>query len=166
MDLSPKMLVLLLVVTAVAASSAIWLADHRDAVRSSGAAIAALMLVFFFCGGWLLLILLRAQERQRARKQTAARAAAPPRVTPELEGTVYGLVSGRTYRVAQSFADCYANRFEAGELLRFRERHFLPYHGGHTLVFEERSIFLQEDQNRLILDNFSDYLAAVAQEAG
>ena len=165
MDLSPRMLVLLLVVAATAAASAIWLTDHRDAVRASAAAIAGLLLVFFICAGWILLLMLRAQERRRSRQYAAARAAAPPRSAPELAGTVHGLIAGRVYRVVQPFCDCYANRFEAGELLRFRERHFLPYHGGHTLVFEERSIYLQEDQSRLILDNFSSYLAPAASES-
>jgi hypothetical protein len=78
---------------------------------------------------------------------------------PDLEGTVYGLIPGRQYRVVKLFTDFYGNLFQPGELLRFKERHFLPYHGGHTLIFVERSLYLQEDTNRGILENFSEYLA-------
>jgi hypothetical protein len=78
---------------------------------------------------------------------------------PDVEGTVYGLLPGREYRVLKSFKDYYGNAFERGERLRFKERHFLPYHGGYTIVFEEKALYLQEDQNREILDHFSEYIA-------
>ena len=61
----------------------------------------------------------------------------------------------------QSFKDCYGNQFQQGEVLRFKERHYLPYHGGHTLVFEGRSLYLQETENAAILGNFSEYLARI-----
>jgi len=48
-----------------------------------------------------------------------------------------------------------------GEHLRFKERHFLPYHGGHTIVFDQRPLYLQEEANASILENFSDYIARV-----
>ena len=64
------------------------------------------------------------------------------------------------YRVAQSFVDFYGNQFHEGESLRFKERHFLPYHGGHTIVFEERTLYLQEDANEDILSRFSAYVSA------
>ena len=76
-----------------------------------------------------------------------------------LKGTVYGLVQGAEYKVIQTFTDYYQNQFQRGELLRFRERHFLPYHGGHTIIFDQRSLYLQEEANQAILANFSEYIA-------
>lgn len=72
---------------------------------------------------------------------------------------VYELIPGAQYQVIQSFTDYYQNSFTQGELLYFRQRHFLPYEGGHTIVFEERTLYLQEEVNQEILDHFSDYLA-------
>ena len=84
-----------------------------------------------------------------------------PTYQDELQGTVYGLVPGGEYRVIQSFTDYYANQFERGEVLRFKERHFLPYHGGHTIVFDEKSLYLQESDNEELLANFSDYIERI-----
>ena len=78
-----------------------------------------------------------------------------------LKGTVYGLVQGAEYEVMQTFTDHYQNQFQRGERLRFKERHFLPYHGGHTIMFDQKSLYLQEDANQEILSHFSDYLAQV-----
>lgn len=77
--------------------------------------------------------------------------------------TVYDLVPGNHYRVVQSFVDFYGNSFQQGELLRFKERFFTPYHDGHTVVFEERSLYLQQEMNAPILDNFAAYLMEAAQ---
>ncbi len=75
--------------------------------------------------------------------------------------TVYDLVPGVEYIVRTAFVDHYNNRFESGERLRFRERHFLPYHGGHTVVFESRSIYLQEVENAELVNNLSRFLEPV-----
>jgi hypothetical protein len=40
----------------------------------------------------------------------------------------------------------------------FTERHFLPYHGGHTIVFGPVSLLLQEEVNADILDHLEQYL--------
>ena len=78
-----------------------------------------------------------------------------------LKGTVYGLVQGAEYQIVQTFTDHYGNEFRSGDRLRFKERHFLPYHGGHTIVFDQRPLYLQEEANASILENFSDYIARV-----
>jgi uncharacterized protein DUF3601 len=80
-----------------------------------------------------------------------------------LEGTVYGLVQGVEYQVIQTFTDYYQNQFQQGELLRFKERHYLPYHGGHTIVFDQRSLYLQDDENAAIISNFAEYISRVDQ---
>ena len=71
---------------------------------------------------------------------------------------IYHLTKGKGYVVRKSFTDFYKNRFVPGETLTFTERHFLPYDGGHTLMFRERNIYLQEEYQAEILDNLGDYL--------
>ena len=44
--------------------------------------------------------------------------------------TVYEMIPGRQDQVRKSFTDYYGNTFEQGQLLRFKERHFLPYESG------------------------------------
>ena len=142
----------LLLVGAVAVSIAFWLGEHLTAVTNSGIVIAILFATFFVCWSWALIRYLRWRDRRRGVTPVGAT------YQTELEGTVYGLVPGAEYRVVQSFTDYYGNRFQQGELLRFKERHFLPYHGGHTIVFNERPLYLQESENSDVLANFSAYI--------
>jgi hypothetical protein len=72
--------------------------------------------------------------------------------------SVNDLVEGRTYEVIRDFADYYGSAFARGERLVFSERHFLPYHGGHTIVFGPVSLYLQEEVNADILDHLELYL--------
>ena len=67
------------------------------------------------------------------------------------------------YRVLQDFVDFYQNQFRQGELLTFVESHFLPYHGGYTVVFQERTLYLQEEVNSSILGSLGDYLRLAAE---
>jgi hypothetical protein len=62
------------------------------------------------------------------------------------------------YTVQQDFTDFYHNQVARGERLTFVESHFLPYHGGHTIVFRERTLYLQEEQNSNILSSLGNYL--------
>lgn len=73
--------------------------------------------------------------------------------------TIYTLEKGAAYVVRRAFTDFYGNAFSPGEVLTYEERHFLPYHGGHTIVFKERSIYLQEEENADLIDSFADYLS-------
>jgi len=124
-------------------------------VRDSGGFIAILLGTYFVCWTWALIRYLQWRD------QRSSVAAVRTTYRPELDGTIYGLVRGDDYRVMQSFADYYGNPFQQGEVLRFKERHFLPYHDGHTIVFEGRSLYLQETQNEAILANFSEYIARI-----
>ena len=54
-----------------------------------------------------------------------------------------GLVPGRRYRVARAFDDHYGNAFAAGETLTFVDRSFQHHEDGHTLRFEERTMWLR-----------------------
>lgn len=67
------------------------------------------------------------------------------------------------YRITRDFVDFYNNPFRQGEILTFMELHFLPYHGGYTVVFKERNLYLQEQENADILDALGDYLSPVAE---
>ena len=72
---------------------------------------------------------------------------------------IYTLEKGTIYVVTRMFTDFYGNVFSPGEMLTYTERHFVPYHGGHTKVFKERNIYLQEDENQGIIGSFADYLS-------
>jgi hypothetical protein len=74
------------------------------------------------------------------------------------ELTVYTLQPGKCYEVKRAFQDYYGNSFAVGERLTFQQRHFLPYDGGHTVMFAEKTMYLQEEVNRAILAEFSGYL--------
>lgn len=148
----------LLLIGACAAATAFWLVDHRRVLPNSGLAIAVLVGVFFLSCTWALFRYLRWRDKRRA----AVTVSVPFQSDPNLAGTIYGMMPGHEYQVMKSFTDHYGNAFEQGERLLFKQRHFLPYHGGHTIVFEGRALYLQEDQNREILDNFSEYIALIS----
>lgn len=74
--------------------------------------------------------------------------------------TVHDLRPGARYRVREAFTDFRGTTFEPGRLLVFRERHYLPYDGGHTLVFDDVRIYLQDDDQAAVLDHLDRYLAA------
>ena len=76
-------------------------------------------------------------------------------------GNIGALIPAHQYRVIKSFIDYYGNAFEQDQLLRFKECRFLPYHGGYTIVFDERCLYLQEEENRDILEHFSLYITLV-----
>jgi len=157
------LLTILLLVGLAAAGAAMWLVDHRGSVKNSDAILAVLMLTFFVCWTWALMRYLRWRD-QNISRVTRGHNMDDNSYTPAndyLAGTVYRLIPGAEYRVVQSFTDFYGGRFNQGELLRFKEQHFLPYHGGHTIVFEQKSLYLQETENAAILDNFSDYVERI-----
>lgn len=149
---------LLLLAVAVAAAS-IELLEHPVFVPNGGPIAAVLMGVALVLMGVAFFDVLG----QRA---PAAAAAAGPVPTPPPPGppTIYTLRIGRTYRVRRAFEDHYRERFEVDELLTYRDRSFIPYHGGHTLMFVERGMWLQEDDQRPLIDAFDDFLEPVAHD--
>jgi len=155
----PYMSVLFLLVLGGAAMAlAFWLVDHRQALPNTGLTLAVLIGLFFGSYSWAFLLYLHWRDKSRARISHV-----PVTADPTWQGTVYGMIPEREYQVMQSFADHYGTLFERGEWLRFKQRHFLPYHGGHTILFDGRALYLQEDQNREILEHFSDYIALLAR---
>ena len=151
------LLSLLLIVGALAALSAFSLLGQQGDIANWGILIAVLMVIFFVSWTWALMLYLRWREPRTLNTGVTTMD------REELRGTVYGLVQGADYQVMQTFTDYYNNQFQRGESLRFKERHFLPYHGGHTIVFEQRPLYLQEEENAAILSNFSAYIAPADQ---
>ena len=116
--------------------------------------------VFFlsFLGGFIRILQWRDFNNAQRFQAKPAKVKIP---SPGLEGTIYGLEEGNRYQVINSFTDFYGNEFEKGEELHFQTRHFLPYDGGHTIIFENRRLYLQEYKNKAILDNFSKYIIKI-----
>lgn len=125
--------------------------------QSSWTNISIAIGIFALCVIWAFVRFL--QWRDGKRPQFIQAQPTPPR--PGYEGTIYGLMPGNNYRVVKTFTDFYGDTFEKGEELHFQTRHFLPYDGGHTIVFKNRRLYLQEDKNRDILDNFSEYIIQI-----
>lgn len=81
---------------------------------------------------------------------------------------VYGLKPGASYRVVREIEDYHGNVFPAGMELSFVQRHYLPYHGGHTVVFRPKTMYLQDEENADVLNRLENYLEAAGSsvEAG
>lgn len=124
--------------------------------RDAGVILGVALGVAFVCyvGAFVSFLRWRDLRRAEAYRPEPVRV----QVREEEVGTIYGLVAGRKYRVVRGFTDFYGTVFEENEVLVFRGRNFLPYHGGHTIIFDGKPLFLQEDQNRDILGNFSSYI--------
>jgi hypothetical protein len=75
--------------------------------------------------------------------------------------SVHTLRPSARYRIVRGFTDFCGNHFEPGEILTFRERHYLPYDGGNTVVFEEQRMYLQDDVNADVLHQMDRYLEEV-----
>lgn len=73
--------------------------------------------------------------------------------------SVYALEPGVVYVVTKPFVDYHRGEFKVGELLTYRGHSFLPYHGGYTLFFREKAMYLQEDDHADILFGMAEYLA-------
>src|SRR5215208_2214702 len=153
------LLLLLICVGAGAVALAFWLVDHRQVIANSGGMIAIAFGVFFLSYTGALFLYLRWRDKRGARSKMTLPSSMSS--VQELEGTIYGMIPGSEYRVIQSFTDYYGNSFEQSEILRFKQRYFLPYEGGHTIVFEERPLYLQEEKNQEIVDHFSEYIIQV-----
>jgi len=130
----------------------------------TGSVAVAMMLfgVFFITYTAALLYYLHLRDQARTMKTRAEPSSDMP--SDELKGTLYGLRPGRPYRVVRPFTDFYGNPFQENEILHFKERHFLPYHGGHTLLFAEKTLYLQEEENKEFIGNFSEYIVEVPSQ--
>jgi Domain of unknown function (DUF3601) len=144
-----------------AVALAFWLIDRPQVISNSGFILAISFVVFFLSYTGAFLLYLRWRDSRRGMSKTSIPSTAL--AAQDLEGTIYGMLPGSQYKVIQSFTDYYGNSFEQREVLRFKQRFFLPYEGGHTIVFEERSLYLQEEKNQEIVDHFSEYFVQIGQ---
>ena len=142
-----------------AVALAFWLIDHPQEISKSGIILALSLAVFFLSYTGAFLLYLHWRESQRAPSKMTLPSSMSS--AQNLEGTIYGMIPGSQYQVIRSFTDYYGNSFEQREILRFKQRYFLPYEGGHTIVFEERSLYLQEEKNQEIVEHFSDYIVQI-----
>ena len=67
---------------------------------------------------------------------------------------IWNLKPGMGIRIAKTFRDCAGNEFTAGTILHFTHRNYLPYHSGHTVYFQEATIWLcDDDETSTIVEN-------------
>ena len=77
---------------------------------------------------------------------------------PLANGSIFHLRTGHRYVVVQGFTDYHGGRFEAGERLTFEKYDYVPYHGGYVVHFEERNVYLQEEENADVLGRLWAYI--------
>jgi hypothetical protein len=56
--------------------------------------------------------------------------------------TIRDLSPGIAIRIAKTFRDSTGSEFAKGAILHFKRRDYLPYHSGHTVFFEEATMYL------------------------
>jgi hypothetical protein len=71
--------------------------------------------------------------------------------------TTARLQPNQGYRILRDFKDCYGMLVQAGTSLKFKSKSYVPYHGGHTLEFDEMTINFQDEDSAEILKNFDLY---------
>jgi hypothetical protein len=70
---------------------------------------------------------------------------------------VWNLTPGAAIRVVKTFRDCYGAEIAEGTVLHFTQRHYLPYHSGHTVCFREATVYLcDNDDTSAIVENRGD----------
>jgi len=81
---------------------------------------------------------------------------------------VWNLQPGTVIRIVKTFQDCYGAEFAAGRTLHFTHRNYLPYHAGHTVYFQEATMYLSDnDATCAIVQNHKDeYFVVISQPEG
>ena len=120
-------------------------------LTSLGAVLGVLLI------GLLLWSVVLWRVLKRRNPPVPATGGAPP--MPADAPALYRMWPGRVYEVQQDFTDDARQTFARGERLVFRQRHFLPYHDGHTLMFDGRVVQLQGDAQRELIEDWDAYMA-------
>jgi hypothetical protein len=68
---------------------------------------------------------------------------------------------GSKYRVLKRFKDYHDNGFEPDTILTFVDRDYFAHDGGHTVKFEETTMYLEDGENFDILRDFHLYFEKV-----
>jgi len=56
--------------------------------------------------------------------------------------SIWNLEPGAAIRIVKQFKDCFGNEFAEGTILHYTHRDYLPYHSGHTVYFQEATMYL------------------------
>lgn len=86
--------------------------------------------------------------------QKAWQAVAPAKTKP----THLALEADKTYIVKKPIVDFYSNTFTPGTMLTY-ERSYPPYHGLHTLLFAEATLYLHEENHADIFAEWARFIA-------
>lgn len=72
---------------------------------------------------------------------------------------VYKLTQGTVIRIRKDFRDVYGGEFKEGTILHFTRREYLPYHSGHTVMFEEADMYLcdADDTYNIVLNRGDEF---------
>lgn len=74
---------------------------------------------------------------------------------------IEGLTFQMAYEVIRPIKDCIGEDFRIGERLTFKQASWSPHDGWHMVIFEERSMALDPQADRDIVQGIEDYLQAV-----
>jgi hypothetical protein len=67
---------------------------------------------------------------------------------------IWTLKPGAAIRIVKTFQDGAGNEFAEGRILHFTHRNYLPYHSGHTVYFQEETMWLcDNDETSAIVEN-------------
>jgi hypothetical protein len=80
--------------------------------------------------------------------------------------SVWEFRPGLVVRVGRSFTDRSNHTIEAGQILHFVKRDYVPYESGHTLTFKEMRIYLQDTDpsDYPVIENFENiYFQPIAE---
>jgi len=72
--------------------------------------------------------------------------------------SIHTLEEGVIYTVTKPFTDYHQGHIAPDTKLTYVGRAYLPYHGGHTLFFKEQNIYLQEDDDAVLINSLNEYL--------
>ena len=80
--------------------------------------------------------------------------------------SIWNLKPGTTVRIVKTFRDCADNEFSEGRILHFTQRNYLPYHSGHTIYFQEATMYLcDDDETGPIVENRDGEYFVVTEQA-
>jgi hypothetical protein len=75
---------------------------------------------------------------------------------------IWNLTPGAAIRIVKTFRDCRNTEFAEGSILHYKRHDYLPYHSGHTVFFEERTMYLSDndDTGAIVENRGSEYYMA------
>jgi len=78
---------------------------------------------------------------------------------------VWNLKPGSAIRIVKTFQDYHGKEFAEGTNLHVIRRDYLPYHNGHTIFFQEATMYLcDNDDTSAIVRNEADEYFILTEE--